>query len=221
MYIMVSPDRQTWGWSEGGPPVNDDWDLKNPKEVGKFLDDLLVAPKPKQEPSKEGFTAWGKEAGGLQAGLSLRPGEKGVYHHGDVITVIVRVRNVGKETVKFEYVRQFLDENLPTVTADGKTVEQHRLAMLGFHVPMEVTLEPGKVVELESRLSLRYELRPPNGEGEPTTKERKLFVETGKVSIQYDRVLGSSSSGTIKLDPALTKLGTGKVELEVEPEKKK
>src|SRR5207244_12828184 len=36
-----------------------------------------------------------------------------------------------------------------------------------------------------------------------------------KVSIQYDRGLGSSSSGAIKLDPALSKLGTGKLELEV------
>jgi RNA polymerase sigma factor (sigma-70 family) len=174
---------------------------------------------PKQE--KEAFTAWGKEVGGLQAGLGFRPGEKRVYHHGDVIALVVRVRNVGKQTVKFEYVRQFLDENLPTVTnADGKTVEQHRLAMLGFHVPMEVTLEPGKEIELEARLPLLYEFRPANGGGKPTTKERHLFVGTGKVSIQYEQVLGNSSSGAIKLDPALSKLATGKLELEVkEPEK--
>jgi Ankyrin repeats (3 copies)/Ankyrin repeat len=177
------------------------------KEVEKL-------PEKKQE--KEAFTAWGKEVGGLQAGVSLRPDEKRVLRHGDVITLAVRVRNVGKEAVKFEYVRQFLDEELPTVAnADGAAAKQLRLAMLGFHVPMEVTLEPGKEIELESRLPLRYELRPPNDEGKPVTKERKLFVGAGKVSIQYDRVLGSSSSGAIKLDPALSKLGTGKLELEI------
>jgi RNA polymerase sigma factor (sigma-70 family) len=164
--------------------------------------------------------AWGKEIGGLQAGVSLRPDEKRVYRHGDVITLAVRVRNVGKEAVKFEYVRQFLDEELPTVTdADGKTVRQLRIAMLGFHVPMEVTLEPGKEIELESRLPLQYQLRPADDGGKPTG--RTLTVGTGKISLQYERVFGSSSSGKIKLDPALSKLATGKLELEVELEKKK
>lgn len=181
-------------------------------------------PKQKQD---ESLTAWGKEAGGLQAGLSIRPHEKRVYRHGEVITLVVRVRNVSKQTVKFEYVRQFLDENLPTVTsADGTTVKQLRLAMLGFHEPTEVSLEPGKEIELESRLPLRYELRPTNLGDEPTTKERHLFVGTGKVSFQYDQVFGNSSAGAIKLAPALSNLGTGKVELEIKsdppavPEKK-
>jgi RNA polymerase sigma factor (sigma-70 family) len=177
----------------------------------------VKTPQP-QGRDKAAFTAWGKEVGGLQAGLGFRPGERRAYHHGETVTLAVRVRNVGKETVKFEYVRQFLDENLPTVTnADGKAVEQHRLAMLGFHVPTEVTLEPGKEIELESRGPLRYELRPANGGGEPTTKARTLFVGTGKVSIQYQRVLGNSSAGRIRLDPALSKLATGKLELEIRP----
>lgn len=169
--------------------------------------------KPNQK-KEDGLTAWGKEFGGLQAGLTLRPGDKRVYKYGEVITLTVRVRNVAKETVKFEYVRQFLDENLPTVTnADGKTVEQRRLSMLGFHVPMEVTLEPGKEIELESRLPLEYELRPADDGGKSTG--RTLTVGTGKVSLQYERVLGNSSSGAIKLDFALSKLATGKLELEI------
>jgi hypothetical protein len=203
-------------WFETDAPVQPNWKPESgAKHKVLVTRTLKLSVGPENTKSKDSETAWGKEVGGLQAGVSVRSGEKRVYDYGDVITLVVRVRNVGKEAVKFEYVRQFLDENLPSVTVDGKTVEQHRLAMLGFHVPMEVTLEPGKEIELESRLPLRYELRPPNSEGEPTTKERKIFVGTGKVSIQYDRVLGSSSSGAIKLDPALSKLGTGKLELEI------
>jgi RNA polymerase sigma factor (sigma-70 family) len=167
---------------------------------------------PPQKQEKEGFTAWGKEVGGLQAGLGLRPAERRAYHHGETITLVVRVRNVGKEAVKFEYLRQFLDENPPTVTdADGKPVPQVGLDLLGFHFPVEVSLEPGKEIELESRLAggarlagasgLRYELRPELG--------------TGKVGFQYERVLGNSSAGSIKLDPTLSKLATGKLELEI------
>src|SRR5262249_6648540 len=64
--------------------------------------------------AKENFTAWGKEIGGLQAGLTI--GEKRVYNHGDSVTLALRVRNVGKEAVKFKYIKQYLDENPPTVT---------------------------------------------------------------------------------------------------------
>jgi RNA polymerase sigma factor (sigma-70 family) len=185
----------------------------------KVKRDPLKEKPAKQKNEKQAVIAWGKEVGGLQARISLRPGEKRVYHHGEVITLVVRVRNVGKKTVKFEYVRQFLDENLPTVTnaADGKTVPQHRLAMLGEHFPVEVSLEPGKEIELESRLPLRYELRP-DGKAKQITKERSLFVGTGKVSLQYERVFGNSSVGAINLDPALSQLGTGKLELEVKPD---
>jgi RNA polymerase sigma factor (sigma-70 family) len=175
-----------------------------------------AVPKETETP-KEGFTAWGKEVGGLQAGLGFRPGEHRAYRHGEVVMVSVKVRNVGKKTVKFEYLRQFLDENPPTVTgADGPQVG---LMVLGDHVPVEVSLEPGKEIELESRLAgapaLRYDLRPASGGEKPTTKEQPLFVGTGKVSLQYERVLGNSSAGTIKLDPTLSKLGTGTLEIEI------
>jgi RNA polymerase sigma factor (sigma-70 family) len=164
---------------------------------------------------KAGVTAWGKEVGGLQAGLDFRPGEKRTYRHGETITLVVRLRNVGNEAVKFEYVRQFLDENPPTVTnAAGKTSSQLNLSMLGFHVPQAVTLNPGKEIELESRLPLRYLLSPPTGE-KGATKERSLFVDAGKVTLQYERVFGNSSSGSVEIDPALSKLATGKLELEI------
>jgi hypothetical protein len=226
MYIMVSPDRKMWGWSEGGLPCNDDWNLNKPKEVAKFLDELLEAT-PKQErdkdkdKDKESFTAWGKEINGLQAGLEVRPSEKRLYHYGETITLIVRVRNVGKQAVKFEYLRQFLDENSPTVTDAGGAIPQRNTEVTGLrHVPVEVTLEPGKEIVLESRLGgasgVRHELKPADLGGMPTTgKFPPLYVGTGKVSLQYEPVLGDSSSGQINLDPALAKLGTGELELEV------
>jgi RNA polymerase sigma factor (sigma-70 family) len=186
--------------------------------TGKLELDIQSEPLPAgQNPEKKSFTAWGKEVGGLQAGLDLRPAGQRAYRLGETVTLSVRVRNVGKETVKFNYIRQFLDENPPTITdADGNMVPQQRTAMLGFHSPTEVSLPPGKEIALESRLPLRYELRPASGVGKPTTKEQPLFVGTWKVSLQYERVFGNSSAGRMELDPTLGKLATGKVELEIE-----
>ena len=177
----------------------------------------------KQE--NEALTAWGKEVGGLQAGLGLPPGAKRVYQHGETVTLFVRVRNLGKEAVTFEYVRQFLDENRPVVTdAGGKAIPQSGTAMLGMHGPTEVTLKPGKEIVLETRMhgasGSPHALLPESG-GVSSAKVWPLFVGTGKVGLQYERVIGNSSSGRIKLDPALSKLATGKLELEIgksEPE---
>ena len=178
-----------------------------------------VDPQAKQE--KEAGTAWGREAGGLQAGLGLLPGAKRVYRHGETVTLVVRVRNVGKEAVTFQYVRQFLDENRPTVTdAGGKAVPQAGVLVEGvLHVPVEVALEPGKEIVLETRMhgasGSPHKLLPVGGERRAATKEWPLVVGTGKVGLQYERVLGNSSSGFVKLDPALSKLATGTLELEV------
>jgi RNA polymerase sigma factor (sigma-70 family) len=178
-----------------------------------------------EEPGKkEAFTVWGKESGGLRAGLGLLPGAKRVYKPGETVTLVVRVRNVGKQAVRFEYVRQFLDENRPTVTdAEGKNLAQSRTEMLGTHGPTEVNLEPGKEIVLETRIhgasGSPYALLPEDG-GLSSAKVWPLFVGRGKVSLHYDAVFGNSSSGKIKLDPDLAKLATGKLELEVkEPEK--
>ena len=47
----------------------------------------------------------------------------------------------------------------------------------------------------------------------------QIYVRTGKFSVQYERVLGNSSASRIKIDPALSKLATGKLELEVTEKK--
>ena len=67
---------------------------------------------------KVAFTAWGKQAGGLQVGLGFRPGEQRAYHPGERVKLVVRVRNVDKDVAKFTYYREFALQNLPTVLND-------------------------------------------------------------------------------------------------------
>jgi hypothetical protein len=46
------------------------------------------------------------------------------YRHGEAVTLVVRVRNVGKEAVEFKHIWAFFFENPPTITdADGKPVQ--------------------------------------------------------------------------------------------------
>jgi RNA polymerase sigma factor (sigma-70 family) len=176
---------------------------------------------PQRKRRKEDRTAWGMQVGGLQAGLAFRPAGRRVYHYGETITLVVRVRNVGKKAVKLQYLEQYLDENPPTVTdADGKAAPQNRIAVLGFHVPVEVTLEPGKAITLKSHIyggaGLRYVLRPPSDRAKGSTGRLvPLYVGIGKVGLQYERVFGNTSAGRIQLDPNLSRLATGKLELEV------
>jgi hypothetical protein len=171
------------------------------------------------EQEKEAFTAWGKDVGGLQAVLGLRPGEKRAYHTGETVRLVVRVRNVSKEAVRFEYLRQFFIENPPAVTyPQGEVVRLQRVQALGFHTPREVNLGPEKELEL---YELKLELRPESDATQATQREHVSWPPgpslygTGEFQIQYERVFGNSSAGTIKLDPALSKLATGKLELEI------
>src|SRR5947209_18306043 len=96
-----------------------------------------VEPAGKQEKEKEGFTAWGKEVGVLQAGLGFRPGEKRAYGHGETVTLVVRVRNVGKKQVEFQYLKEVFKENPPIVTdADGKKLPGDKILFTPLvHVP--------------------------------------------------------------------------------------
>jgi RNA polymerase sigma factor (sigma-70 family) len=161
-----------------------------------------VEPEAKQQKDNEAFTEWGKESGGLQAGLGYKAGEKRAYSQGETVTLVVRVRNVGKEEVKFRYVRQFFLENPPVVMDDkGKSVPLERVTVFGFHALVPVDLAPGKEIEVGER---QLELKP-------------TLYGTGKFSVQYQRL------ETPENDKTLSKLATGKLELEVTsdpPEKK-
>jgi hypothetical protein len=179
---------------------------------------MQPAAKKVQDKEKEDFTAWGKEVRALhlQAGLGIRPGERRAYKYGETVTLVVRVRNVGKEEAGFQYLKKFFVENPPIVTdADGKSIPQAGPAALGFHVPEEVSLAPGKEIELAS---VQYELTPASGrEKGHAGRFWPLHVVTGKVSLQYERLFGNTSAGRIKVDPDLLNLTTGKLEFEIKP----
>jgi RNA polymerase sigma factor (sigma-70 family) len=165
-----------------------------------------------QEKEKAGFTAWGEEVGGLQAGLGFRPGDKRAYSRGENVKLVVRVRNVGKQEVRFQYLRQFFIETPPAVTDGGsKPVPLGRVTAGGLvHVPVEVNLAPGKEIELAE---LKLE---PRSSAQSVTEGAWTLFGTGKFQIQYERVFGNSSGRSIKVDPTLSKLATGKLELEIE-----
>ena len=175
----------------------------NKLATGKLDLEVKDAEKTLQKQEKEGFTAWGKEAGGLQAGLGYLPGEHRTYHTGETVTLVVRVRNVSKEAVKFQYIPKFFVENPPTVTdGDGRQVHFRYgvIELTEFHSKVDVNLAPGK----ESKL------------GE--VKLLTTLLGTEKFTLQYERVFANTWGATITLDPALTKLATGKLELEVKAE---
>ena len=110
--------------------------------------------------------------------------------------------------------RQFFVENPPTVTDDkGKPVSFGRVTAFGVHGHREVKLMPGKEIEL---YELKLDLESGNKAGVGVPNFSTIYG-TGKFQVQYEKVLGNSSSGSIKLDPALSKLATGKMDLEIKP----
>ena len=160
----------------------------------------MPAPK-KPDPEKEAFTAWGKEVNGLQAGLGFPAGQKRAYSHGETVKLVVRIRNVGKEEVTFQYVPAFFQETLPTVKhGTGEPVLPIRgvSAPGKTHPATAVTIAPGKEVELyEWNARLAHD--PVAGGAD----DRGVIYHrgTGKLSVQYERVLGNSSASKIKIDP--------------------
>jgi RNA polymerase sigma factor (sigma-70 family) len=163
---------------------------------------------------KKGFTAWGKEVGGVQAGLGYRPGQRRAYHTGETVRLVVRVRNVGKKEVKLSYFNEFFYENPPAVTdGEGKPVLLEGAGLSGLAVLVNVNLAPGKEVEF---CELNLALRPASERG----KRRPVWTlfGTGKFQLQCERVGGNIGTGQIKFDPVLSKLATGKLDLEIKSE---
>jgi hypothetical protein len=165
-------------------------------------------------------TAWGTEINGLQAGVGFPAGQKRAYSHGETVTLVVRIRNVGKEEVTFQYVPAFFQETLPTVKhGTGEPVLPIRgvSAPGKTHSATAVTIAPGKEVELyEWNARLAHD--PVAGGAD---NRGVIYVRTGRFSVQYERVLGNSSASRIKIDPALSKLATGRLELEIKSAEKK
>ncbi len=170
---------------------------------------------PPKTPVKEPFTAWGKEIGGLQAGLGFKAGGKRAFSHGEKVKLVVRVRNVGKEEAKFDYIPEHFIENPPAVLDEkAKAVSLARgLVDTGAQIGREANLAPGEEIEL-AELTLEFSSRNEAGTG---FKKSLTIYGTGKFQVGFENVLGT---GFIKPDPALSKLATGKLELEIrEPEK--
>jgi RNA polymerase sigma factor (sigma-70 family) len=162
---------------------------------------------------EEAITAWGKQVGGLQAGLGLRHDEHQIYRHGDLVTLIIRVRNVTKKTVKFSYLQPFIEHSLTVTNGDGTPVPQPRvLPDIGEYLPGELELAPGQEIDVHE---VRRQLRPAREGG--VDKLHNALYAIGKIGIEYDQVLGLPERGVPgwKLDPVLAKLATGKLKLEV------
>ena len=176
---------------------------------------MATPQKPEQAREKEAFTAWGKEVGGLQAGLGFRPGEKRAYSHGETVTLVVRVRNVGKEKVTFDYIPGYFVDAPPSVSdGEGKTGPQVRVAGKGGdHNAVRVNLAPGKEIELAE---VKLELRPASESG---NKKENTLYGTGKFQIHYERLM--YRSGAVAIASILRAAATGKLDLEVKTAEKK
>jgi hypothetical protein len=116
------------------------------------------------------------------------------------------VRNLGKTDVKFEYVKEvFEGRPFQATDGDGMSIPQGKaVAIGGKETRVPVTLRPSEEILLFGK---RIELKPGN-------KVRPhCLMASGNVSLWYERLFGSTTSGN--LDPKLSELATGKLELEI------
>ncbi len=164
----------------------------------------------KQDKEKNVFTAWGKEVGGLQAGLGYKTGQKRAYSQGETVKVVLRVRNVGKEAVDFKYIGAFFVENPPKIRdANGIIVQlpNYRTRDQGLHMPRSINVMPGKEVEL---YEWSFDLQ-----SNEENSSRSFIHGTGKYSLQSERIVGATWLNPDHPNPILSKLATGKLELEI------
>ncbi len=189
-----------------------------PKPDRPELQDGAKRPSARAVEEKSTYTAWGPEIGGLQAGLGFLAGQKRTYRQGETAKVVIRIRNVGKENVKFHYTNVYFTENFPVVIdGQGKT---HPAIYTGYaeggQRSIGVDLAPGKEMALHEQsfdlqsLDPKAKLRPQSAYG------AKNLYGSGKFLIQYERVTGPSSGNRGMHDPILSNLPTGKLELEIQ-----
>ncbi len=183
-------------------------DVKPPVE--KLVE--LAAKQPKQKKEEEAFTAWGEEQpGGVRIGLGYLPGEKRVYSTGESVTLVVRAKNVGKEEVNLEYVRDLWSNYPPAITdGDGKKYPIPKVMTDLIMIPVEATLKAGKETEL---YQMKLELRPA---GEADDKQVMKVFGTGKFQIwEENGLMGKTWAGDNRAAATDRALPSGKLELEV------
>lgn len=132
------------------------------------------------------FTAWGEEDKGLQMGLGFRPGEHRVYHPGETVTLVVRLKNVDEDKAKYSYRPDLFYKNPPSVTdGDGMPVAFEGLPVRvkgkGFKRWVDVELTRGVVDLWELKLALR-----PAAEAGTQRPAWTLFG-TGKFQLNYPK----------------------------------
>ncbi len=96
--------------------------------------------------AEEAF-AWGKAVDGLQAGIG--PTRK-AYRIGEAVTMVVKLRNVGKDPVTYTYLLTPFQYVVPTVhDSTGRPMTVDKQADVFYvAVPTKATLKPGEEVTL-------------------------------------------------------------------------
>jgi len=171
--------------------------------IGRGEAKFKLDPAKESPDEKEAFTAWGKEVNGVQIGIQL--GENRVYKVGETVTLILRLRNNGKNEVPFSDDAEYFQKNPPLITdANNKAVTIKKRSIFGFIKKRSVA--PGKEVDL---IHLELALQP------VTDREKDAewtLYGTGTFHIKYEDV---PVVGEVRLgSPGMT-LTTGRLELEV------
>jgi uncharacterized protein (TIGR03066 family) len=98
---------------------------------------------------------WGKEVNGLQLGIGLRPGEKGVYNISDKVEFVVKLRNVSKNAIKYVFRSLPFEATVPhvvfTVGGDERHSQRVPVAMpfeLTKRASVEMEIAPGEVIDV-------------------------------------------------------------------------
>ena len=157
--------------------------LTGPPEQQRLIAEMVAVLKKNAAVEAVPFTAWGEESKGLQMGLGFRPGERRVYHPGETVTLVVRLKNVGKDKAKHSYRPDLLYRNPPNVTGgDGQPVvfEGVPVPPKGHKRSVEVELTRGGEMDL---WELKLALRPPAEAG--TQRPAWTLFGTGIFQLGY------------------------------------
>ncbi len=134
--------------------------LTGPPEQQRVIAQIVADLKKPAATEPVPFTAWGEKDNGLQVGLGFRPGEHRVYHPGETVTLVVRLKNVDKDKAKHSYRSDRFYTNPPSVMdGDGMPVAFEGLPVRakgkGFNRWIDVELTRGVVDLWELKLALR------------------------------------------------------------------
>ena len=168
-----------------------------------------------KEPQVEtAFTAWGTELGGLQAGVGFRADEKRrVFHPGEKVALVVRVRNIDKQPILFRHLSHYFLQTPPVIQdrQEQSVVVKGDASFSGK--PKLVTHEVGPDREVELA-ELTIELRP---DSEKEAAKPWALRGVGKYVVRYEEI--EAVIGPENGDPDLLlgyRLDTGTLQFEVQ-----